>query len=57
MKIKDRRMDINVAIREQYDMKETLLQCKTKTIYVNNEEHFYLFIKVSFYLKCRSLRT
>ena len=28
MKIKERRMDINVAIREQYDMKETLLQCK-----------------------------
>ena len=28
MKIKERRMGINVAIREQYDMKETLLQCK-----------------------------
>ena len=28
MKIKERRMDINEAIRVQYDMKETLLQCK-----------------------------
>ena len=49
IRIKERTMDINETIREQYDMTVILLQYK-KTIYENEEEHFYLITKVSFYI-------